>query len=77
MKITHPFVDKRLKKTVNYYSIENLAWASWIIARLGGWKGYVKSEGFAGPITIGRGLKMFYGIYDGWKLCKDVCAQRD
>lgn len=68
------FEGKTVKQK-NPYPKENLAWASWIIARLGGWKGYVKSEGFAGPITIGRGLKMFYGIYDGWKLHKDVCAQ--
>ena len=68
-------LEGKTEKQKNPYPKENLAWASWIIARLGGWKGYVKSEGFAGPITIGRGLKMFYGIYDGWKLYKDVCAQ--
>lgn len=68
------FEGKTLKQK-NPYPQENLAWASWIIARLGGWKGYTKSEGLPGPIVIGRGLEMFYGIYDGWKMHKDLCAE--
>jgi hypothetical protein len=68
------FEGKTLKQK-NPYPQENLAWASWIIARLGGWKGYTKSEGFPGPIVIGRGLEMFYGIYDGWKMHRDLCAE--
>lgn len=59
----------------NPHPKENLAWASWIIARLGGWQGYVKSEGLPGPIVMGRGLTRFEGIYDGWKLSKDLCAE--
>lgn len=68
-------VEGKTAKQKNPYPKENLAWATWIIARLGGWQGYVKSEGWPGPITIGRGLTRFQGIYDGWKLHKNVWAQ--
>jgi len=54
-------------KTINPYRKDKLSWASWIIARLGGWKGNVKSKP-AGPIIIKRGLDKFEDIYQGWKL---------
>jgi len=61
-------LEGKTEKQKNPYPQENLAWASWIIARLGGWQGYIKREGLAGPITMGRGLERFQGIYDGWNL---------
>lgn len=48
----------------------SLAWLSWIVARLGGWKGY-KSERPPGPITMGHGWKQFQAIAHGWAL-RDV-----
>ncbi len=39
--------------------MKNLKWGVWIIARLGGWKGYA-SEKRPGPQTIHRGLSEFY-----------------
>jgi hypothetical protein len=65
-------IEGKTAKQKNPYPKGNLAWATWIIARLGGWQGYVKSEGWPGPITISRGLTRFQGIYDGWKLHKNV-----
>ena len=57
----------KTNKTSNPYSKNKLSWASWIIARLGGWKGNCKSQ-LAGPIIIKRGLDKFENIYQGWKL---------
>lgn len=54
-------------KTSNPYPKNKLSWASWIIARLGGWKGNCKSQP-AGPIIIKKGLDKFENIYQGWKL---------
>jgi hypothetical protein len=46
-----------------------LAWASWIIGRLGGWKGYV-SQRLPGVITLHEGMTRFYALYQGWLLAK-------
>jgi len=54
-------------KTANPYNPEKLVWATWIIARLGGWKGNAKQRR-AGPIIIKRGLDIFENMFEGWKL---------
>jgi hypothetical protein len=51
----------------NPYSKQSLTWASWIIARLGGWKN-AKKERPPGPITFKNGLDRFNSIFEGWKL---------
>jgi len=56
----------------NPFQVNSLAWAAWIIARIGGWKGYQKADP-AGPITIKRGLEMFDQFFTGWLLQK-FCA---
>ncbi|MBI3882724.1 MAG: transposase, partial [Sphingobacteriales bacterium] len=43
----------------------------WIIARLGGWKGY-SSERKPGITTLWIGLEKFYDTYNGWRMIKDV-----
>ncbi|MGS2762336.1 IS4 family transposase, partial [Sinomicrobium sp. M5D2P9] len=54
-------------KTKNPYPRDQLSWATWIIARLGGWNGY-KSERPPGPITLKNGLDEFNSIFKGWSL---------
>jgi hypothetical protein len=54
-------------KMNNPYPKNKLSWASWIIARLGGWKGNSNQQP-AGPIIIKRGLDNFEKMYQGWKL---------
>jgi hypothetical protein len=53
------------EKQKNKNSRSNLAWASWIIARLGGWTGYA-SERPPGPITMKNGLDRYYSLKEGW-----------
>lgn len=69
---------KETPKVINTFNKNKLSWASWIIARLGGWKGNTKQRR-AGPITIKRGLEKFEMIYQGWKLyflqLEDVSTQ--
>lgn len=65
---------KRHGKTVlqqNPHPKHSLAWAAWIVARLGGWDGYPSSKP-PGPITFRHGLEQFYAIATGWTL-RDVC----
>ncbi len=57
----------RTEKQRNPNPIASLAWAAWIIARLGGWDGYSSSKP-PGPITFKHGLDYFHGIAKGWSL---------
>jgi hypothetical protein len=57
-------------KQQNPYPGHSLAWAAWIIAKLGGWDGYASSRP-PGPITFRHGLEHFYAIHRGWRL-RDV-----
>ena len=59
----------------NLHPTNSLPWLSWIIARLGGWKGY-PSEKPPGPITMRHGWHRFETLAEGWTLGfggKDVC----
>ena len=68
-----PTLEGRTEKQKNPHDPDSLAHAAWIIARLGGWKGYA-CEAKPGPITMLRGLQRFEAICHGWKLArKDVC----
>ena len=60
--------SKRLK---NPHPPDNLAWAAWVIGRLGGWDGYPSSKP-PGPITFRNGLQYFHAVAVGWSL-RDVC----
>ena len=59
------------ENTTNPFAKEKLAWASWIISRLGAWKGNNKQRR-AGPILIKNGLEKFETIYQGWKLAQSI-----
>ncbi len=54
-------------KQQNPYPPDQLSWASWILARMGGWKG-IPSRRPPGPIILFRGLKRFYITFEGWLL---------
>ena len=49
----------------NPHQPAGLKWAVWVIARLGGWKGY-RSQRPPGLTTLSRGLCHFCQLYDGW-----------
>ena len=56
---------------LNPHPPDMLAWAAWIIARLGGWTGYA-SQKPPGPKTIHLGLTEFQALAQGWLLCEEV-----
>lgn len=59
-------------KQQNPYPKYSLKWAFWIIARLGGWKGYT-SQRPPGIITLNEGIKQFNNIYIGFNIAiKDM-----
>jgi hypothetical protein len=59
------------KTLKNPHPPDSLAWAAWIIGRLGGWDGYPSSKP-PGPITMKHGLEHFHAVAKGWSL-RDVC----
>ena len=65
--------NNRTKLQSNPHKDQSLAWAAWIIARLGGWNGYPSSRP-PGPITIRHGLEYFKAYADGFAQ-KDVCMR--
>ena len=54
----------------NPHPPDRLAWAAWIIARLGGWTGYA-SQKPPGPKTMHHGLIQFEALLQGWLLCEE------
>jgi hypothetical protein len=64
-----PKFEGRTEKQKNPYPHRSLAWAAWVIARLGGWKGYA-SERPPGPETFTRGLQRFTAIAEGFALAR-------
>jgi len=65
-----PTLEGKTALQKNPYPALSLAWAAWVIAKLGGWDGYPKSKP-PGPIIFRHGLQRFKSIAQGWAL-KDV-----
>ena len=66
-----PKFEGKTEKQKNPWPKKNLAWASWMIGRLGGWKGYA-SQRPPGVITLHEGLTRFHDIFQGWRIAKNV-----
>jgi hypothetical protein len=76
LKLLNSKYEGSTSKLQNPYCSETLAWGSWIIARIGGWKGY-SSQREPGLITLKEGLDKFEDIYKGFLLfakSEDVCT---
>ena len=59
----------------NPYKKESMAWAAWIIARLGAWSAY-KSQSIPGYITFKNGLDRFYTQFELYELIsEDLCIK--
>jgi hypothetical protein len=62
--------EGRTDQQKNPYAPGTLAWAAWIVARLGGWKSSSKSESPSGALTMRRALAQFDRIWHGYTLGK-------
>lgn len=65
-----PKLEGRTQLQKNPHPPQSLAWAAWVIGKLGGWDGYPRSKP-PGPITFRHGLQQFLAIAQGWAL-RDV-----
>jgi hypothetical protein len=64
-------LEAKSRRLKNPHPPDSLAWAAWIIGRLGGWDGYPLSKP-PGPITFKTGLEYFHAVAVGWIL-RDTC----
>ena len=60
-----PTLEGKTERQQNHHPMLSLAWAAWVIARLGGWNCYYKPPG---PITFRHGIEAFYAIHRGRQL---------
>lgn len=71
LKALTPRLEGKTKALQNPYPPSQLKWAVWVIARLGGWKGYA-SQRPPGMTTLFKGLEKFHLTFEGWSLQIDV-----
>lgn len=68
-------LEGKTEKQKNPYPPQSLAFAVWVMARLGGWKPYASPKP-PGPITILNGFTTFYNIMIGFRLKLEPIFQR-
>lgn len=59
-------------KQQNPHQKGSLAWAAWLIARLGGWKPAPLDKRPFGVISLCRGMQVFQQRYQGWQLAQHL-----
>ncbi len=73
LKVLVKQYERKTEKQKNPHKENTLAWAAWVIARMGGWKGYAK-ESPPGNKTFKAGLDRFNANYEGYVLYEKMCA---
>jgi hypothetical protein len=70
-----PTLQGQTLKQQNPHPKASLPWATWLIARLGGWSGY-QSQKPPGISTLVQGLRRFESMFIGWKTAQGglVCT---
>ena len=68
-------LEGKTEKQKNPHPPQSLAFAVWVIARLGGWKPFANPKP-PGPITILNGFTIFYNIMTGFRLKLEPIFQR-
>jgi hypothetical protein len=78
LQLINAKLEGETEKLKNPAKTKTLKWATWVMARLGGWKGYAPQRR-PGPIVLQKGLAKFYNVFEGWTLYqnhqKDVYTQ--
>ncbi len=67
-------LEGKTEKQKNPFKTKDLKRYVWVIARLGGWKGY-ESKRHPGITTLWIGLKYFKASYEGWQTFRNVSTR--
>lgn len=67
-------MEGKTEKQKNPYKAKDLKRYTWVIARLGGWKGY-ESKRHPGITTLWLGIKYFKATYEGWEIMRNVSTR--
>lgn len=65
-----PRFEGKTEKLKNPFAKNNLAWGAWLIARMGGWKGFA-SQRPPGVIILHDGWLRFQNLFEGWCIAKN------
>jgi len=68
IEMLSPALEGKTLIQMNPHRPKTLAFAAWVVARLGGWKGYSKSERPPGPITMWIGLQKLQEYLQAFEL---------
>lgn len=68
------YLEGKTEKQKNPYKAKDLKRYVWVIARLGGWKGY-ESKRHPGITTLWTGLKYFKAALMGWEIKRNVSTR--
>lgn len=71
LKLMNKKLQGKSIKLQNHHNPKRTKWATWVVGRIGGWKGY-DSQGPPGVIVLKKGLDRLSYIIEGTKLIKDV-----
>lgn len=71
LQVLNTKLEGTTEKLKNPFKQKELRWATWIIARLGDWKGY-KTQRPPGVITLQKGLVKFYHMFEGWAMAQEI-----
>lgn len=72
LQIKH--LEGKTEKQRNPYKTKDLKRYVWVIAKLGGWKGY-ESKRHPGITTLWTGLKYFKASFQGWEISRNVSTR--
>jgi hypothetical protein len=67
-------LEGKTQKQKNPYPLKDLKRYVWVIARLGGWKGY-ESKRHPGITTLWLGVKYFKAALQGWEIMRNVSTR--
>ena len=68
LKLLNEKLNGNTERQKNPYPEDHLAWASWVIARLAGWKGFYEKKNLPGNKTFVLGLEKFDVLVLGYSL---------